>query len=200
MRIGIGRNSRLPVIKEGDYSFSPFILPRLLKVRREWKRLGLRMDGVTLGNLVAEKETGVWDRTYLPPFPLTGKTILDIGASCGDTAKFYLDHGAKKVICIESSPSRIAMLQHNSKVLNIEIVPRAFKISDLFQFRYDFIKCDIEGWELLFIDYADILKPCVLESHTWMSTDLFMEKGFRCLTEPNAMTGECLMCNWKEVI
>ena len=35
-------------------------------------------------------------------FLVRGKTVLDVGAGCGETAFFYRLYGAKKVVAIEA--------------------------------------------------------------------------------------------------
>lgn len=46
------------------------------------------------------KEWDVWKKHYITPFPLKGKTVLDIGAGSSETALLCL-HGASKVIAME---------------------------------------------------------------------------------------------------
>ena|SRR3972149_8422349 len=98
-----------------------------------------------------ETELDLWHKYYIPPEGVEGKTILDLGAGCGETALFYLLHGAKKVICVESDKDCISLLAKNymtNPILgnhNIQII----------QSHIDFIKIDIEGSE----------KDMVIESH-----------------------------------
>ena len=65
--------------------------------------------------------------------------MLDAGAGCGETALFYLNHGAKHVICVEPPGEALRMLKKNfggdSRVTIVES-------------SVDLIKCDIEGAEL----------------------------------------------------
>jgi hypothetical protein len=44
------------------------------------------------------------------------------------------------------------------------------------------------------IDYLPSY-PCVLEVHNYWISDQFAKKGFKHLTEPGVMLGECLMAN-----
>ncbi len=87
-------------------------------------------------------ELAVWHKAYLP----VGRTVLDLGAGCGETAQFYLNHGAEKVICIEPNPECLRLLHQNFDgddrihIVNAKI---------------DSIKCDIEGSE----------KDMVIETH-----------------------------------
>ena len=84
--------------------------------------------------LAVHLELEGWHKWYLP----VENTVLDIGAGCGETAFFYLNHGAKKVICIESSPKAVELLKKNfgqdSRVIIVDA-------------HVDSIKIDIEGSE-----------------------------------------------------
>ena len=53
-----------------------------------------------------------WEQLYvLPDFDFKGKTILDVGCGCGETAHFYYDKGAGKIIGIEPDPVAAAYFQ-----------------------------------------------------------------------------------------
>jgi predicted RNA methylase len=83
---------------------------------------------------ILENELEMWHRCYLP----CGKTVLDLGAGNGETALFYLNHGAEKVVCIEGDPKAIPALQHNfGKDIRVIIVPLLL----------DHVKMDIDGGE-----------------------------------------------------
>jgi predicted RNA methylase len=83
-------------------------------------------------NLVAELEQ--WHAQYLP----VSGTVLDLGAGCGETALFYLNHGATQVICIEGDPRASSCLKQNfGNDSRVTIVPHYVSS----------IKVDIEGWE-----------------------------------------------------
>jgi hypothetical protein len=67
-----------------------------------------------------------------------GKVVLDIGAGCGETAQFYLNHGAEKVICVEGSKNCLVNLRKNfQNDQRIIVVP----------YFVDKIKIDIDGSE-----------------------------------------------------
>ena len=81
-----------------------------------------------------ETELKMWHETYLP----VGKTVLDVGAGCGETAFFYLNHGADHVICVESDPEAVAHLKKNfGGDSRVTILP----------FQVNSIKIDVEGSE-----------------------------------------------------
>jgi SAM-dependent methyltransferase len=81
-----------------------------------------------------ETELQRWHEWYLP----VGHTVLDLGAGCGETAFFYLNHGAKRVIAVEYDPEALRLLREN------------FASDDrvtIIDARIDSIKSDIEGSE-----------------------------------------------------
>jgi len=93
---------------------------------------GLELDDEH--RVTVEHELQGWHEWYLP----VEKTVLDLGSGCGETAFFYLNHGASKVICIESDPKALELLKRNfggdSRVVIVEA-------------HVDSIKIDIEGSE-----------------------------------------------------
>jgi predicted RNA methylase len=86
---------------------------------------------------------------YLPKFSLENKTVLDIGACCGETANIYLKAGAKKVICIEPDHERLKCLDFNRANLcwNVEVISEKANPKHIIESKPDLIKCDIEGYE-----------------------------------------------------
>jgi hypothetical protein len=124
-------------------------------------------------------ETEDWIQ-YYKPIDVNGLTVLDIGAGEGETAKFYIEHGAKKVICVE--PSRIAfgVLKDNA-ARHSEIMPinKSFSLSDL-SLSHDFLKIDIEGYEELLLNIR-LEQPAVIELHGLQLRDKFQQKGFRII-------------------
>jgi len=86
------------------------------------------MQGVT-------QELENWHRFLIPHM---GKTQLDIGAGCGETAHLYLLHGAIKVICIEGNKNCLINLKKN-----FEHDPRVTIIEHF----VENIKIDIDGGE-----------------------------------------------------
>lgn len=79
-------------------------------------------------------ELSMWHRCYLP----VGKVVLDVGAGCGETAFFYLNHGAQRVICIEADNEALEMLRRNFGADDRVVIVSA---------KLDSIKIDIEGGE-----------------------------------------------------
>src|SRR6266571_5931155 len=87
-------------------------------------------------------ELAVWHKAYLP----AGRTVLDLGAGCGETAQFYLSHGSELVLAVESDEKALECLRENFKDnKHVIILP----------YHVDKIKVDIEGAE----------KDMVLETH-----------------------------------
>jgi predicted RNA methylase len=51
--------------------------------------------------------------THLPPFDLKDKTVLDVGATNGEVAYWFIQvHHAAKVLCIESDPAALELLNN----------------------------------------------------------------------------------------
>jgi len=122
-----------------------------------------------------------------------GKTVLDVGAYNGDSARLFLKNGAKKVVCIESNPDYAKLIN----IPNTVVIVEPFKLEHL-SMPHDCCKFDIESWEIDLLPVADKLKPTVLESHGWWITEKFKQKGFRVITEQGYPTGLgiCMMVNY----
>jgi predicted nicotinamide N-methyase len=76
------------------------------------------------------REWQSWKSWYLPPWSLKGKTVLDVGAGCGETALFYYLHGASRVIAIEPQSSLTHLLRKNMARNNwdMEVVEGLFQM------------------------------------------------------------------------
>jgi hypothetical protein len=64
---------------------------------------------------IVESELEMWHQNYLPDgkdLP-PGSIVLDAGAGCGETAFFFLQHGAARVVSIEGDPKILYALRHN---------------------------------------------------------------------------------------
>jgi hypothetical protein len=178
IKIRLSKRKHLPVLQINNSANSfPFWKYRTIK---KIEASGLSLDSLGESVLISELPTGI----YTPPFNLAGKTVLDIGATDGETAYWFMHkHNAKKVICIECDEKRLVHLRKNKAVLgNIEVIAERFKLEHLRNLEYDFIKCDVEGYEMVLIDFinqGNILKPCVLEAHSSWIKDQFLNKGFK---------------------
>jgi SAM-dependent methyltransferase len=121
-----------------------------------------------------------WEKHYLP-LDIRNKTILDIGAGEGETAFFFLSHGATKVISIERDAHVFKMLKNNA-LRHPKIIPinKAFTLSDL-EIKADFAKIDIEGYEEVLLSLDKMPCPTVLEIHGQQLQDKFAAKGWQVL-------------------
>jgi ribosomal protein L11 methylase PrmA len=119
----------------------------------------------------AIEESSVWERFYAP-IPLKEKTVLDIGAGCGETAAFYFSKGASKVTAIEPNPQASKLLQANAMAnsWNLDSICDVFKVEHL-SIPHDFVKIDCEGGEKNLLENGDLLGPCVIESHSPLITE-----------------------------
>jgi SAM-dependent methyltransferase len=124
------------------------------------------------------RESPEWHEFYLP-ICIKDLTILDVGAGEGETARFFLDNGAKKVICIESCHEAFKYLRENS-VTHHQIVPinKFFELSDLSDHSFDFLKMDIEGYEESLLQ-TKLSCPAVIEVHGLQLRDKFKKAGWR---------------------
>jgi SAM-dependent methyltransferase len=122
-----------------------------------------------------------WENQYLPPYGVKDKTILDIGAGAGETAKFFLDHGAKNIIAVEINPYALPSLRRNASKHHITVIEKPFATSML-QLPHDYMKMDIEGYEtsLLMDDCLEwYKKPCIVEAHNKFIIDGLTKAGFQ---------------------
>jgi precorrin-6B methylase 2 len=117
------------------------------------------------------REWQAWKNWYLPPWSLKGKTVLDVGAGCGETALFYYYHGAKKVIAVEPQAVLAPFLKRNMtrNEWDMQIVEGRFQLSML-EWDFDFMKMDGEGVENMLLR-AESLPPCAIEVHNRIVTD-----------------------------
>jgi hypothetical protein len=124
-----------------------------------------------------------WEKYYLPEFSLEGKTVLDVGAGCGETAYFYFLHGARRVIAVEIDPVQVELLKGNAELNGwnknghqFNIIPSAFDVEDLRREKFDFAKVDIEGGEVDLLKLDEIRFPLVLEAHGTGLRDQLVKK------------------------
>jgi|GEM_PF-1731011 hypothetical protein len=126
-------------------------------------------------------ETHDWMKHYLP-IDLRGKVVLDIGAGEGETAMFFLQHGASKVVCIEAEPEAYSYLEINQRKhpKTITAIHSKFEPSHL-KIPHDFLKMDIEGYEEAILGIK-LENPAVLEVHGLQLCDKFEAQGWRIHT------------------
>ena len=108
-----------------------------------------------------------WERDYIPDGGLRGKTVLDVGAGCGETALLFLRAKASKVICIEPDEFAYDALVVNAAMNNWNVVMAIqdnFHAEYIEKFKPDFCKIDCEGGERELLK-LDRLPPMVLEIH-----------------------------------
>ena len=122
------------------------------------------------------REWRAWKNWYLPPWSMYGKTVLDVGAGCGETALFYYIHHASRVIAVEPETSLAPLLHQNKdrNRWNMEIVGRPFDRSML-RWDFDFMKMDAEGCETQLLS-VESLPPCAIEVHDRSTTDELHER------------------------
>ncbi len=122
------------------------------------------------------REWRAWKNWYLPPWSLAGKTVLDVGAGCGETALFYYLHGASRVIAIEPQTSLVPLLRKNMSrnKWDMKVVEGPFDLSML-DWSFDFMKMDGEGCETHLLT-ANTIPPCAIEVHDKVIVDGLKER------------------------
>ncbi len=188
---GFSERKHLPAVKVGRVSFP------LWKYRFA-KRLSKMLSTLSLDDYARDIlyfELEQFEKYYLPPFSLQDKIVLDLGACCGESAYFFLQKGAQKVLCVEPDSNRAKLIQENKEKLNlnIDIINDFFNPKHLL-LRHDFVKCDIEGQELVLISCIKELKPCVVEVHSSSIEQSFKENGFFAVFRQK--NGFALMANY----
>jgi hypothetical protein len=185
----------VPALYIGKRGLFPHEYVRIAWQMRDWKieksdadsyvvkhgETSLLLTDWHVGDIICQWKQ--WEKYYLPEFSLEGKTVLDVGAGCGETAYFYFLHGAKRVIAVEVDPVQLELLKGNAELNGwnddghqLNIIPRAFEVEDLRREKFDFAKIDIEGGEadLLALDEIDF--PMVLEAHGAYLRDKLAQK------------------------
>ena len=147
---------------------------KTLKISHDIRNKGWNFSQNRLHSLIAEQES--WVKHYLP-IALKKKTVLDVGAGEGETAKLFLENGATHIIAIECSNLAYPLLEMNSKKFSITPLHKRFSLSDL-NLPCDFAKFDIQGYEEALLD-ADPPFPCVAEIHGAQLRDKFRLKGWK---------------------
>jgi len=139
-----------------------------------------------------------WDRWYIPPTGIAGKTVLSIGEGEGDTALFYLQHGAKKVIAVEIWPPAVERLVENAKANSwpVEVIAKPFSL-DMLSLDYDVMKMDIEGCEELLLrpEVEGLSGLASIEAHSKELIDSLSKKFFMRRVDNQNPTFSVLV-NW----
>ncbi len=179
--LGLSNKRKLPVWKIHDWTFALWDILNLQRVRHRFEELRLRKtdDGhyvVTMYGfpmklqryyaVAVVNEMAYFEEDYCSVIDLRGKTVLDVGCGNGETALVFLQHGARKVIGIDSDRDSCKFARYNrdNLSLNMEIINEPFALEHL-DIPHDLVKMDIEGGEALLMNYRGDLGPIVLEAH-----------------------------------
>lgn len=191
VKIGLSRRKRVPVlyILDGTYLLHKALIllwnSRWVNEKdkhKEYTTLETRTNALKLTYQHATymvREWREWEKYYLPSFSLGGKTVLDVGAGCGETALLFFWFGAKKVIAIEPDSKAVEYLRENTAInkWNVEIIPERFSLKHL-KLDFDFVKIDVEGDEEMLLSLQKLDKPCVVEVHGDKLLKRFTEKDW----------------------
>ncbi len=198
-RVGLGKKSHLPVFKILDFSFGPMTMLKVI-----WSTSGFSLKDIGDSAMVSTgrsklklnrrkaalmvSEWKLWNDYYLPSSGVAGKTVLDVGAGCGESTALMFEKGAKMVVCVEPSQEEVAYLRENIKTngWNCEVIPSGFDLSML-KSEIDFVKMDCEGCEAALIG-LEKLPSVIAEVHSVELKDKFIEKGMRVTKEMSEHT------------
>jgi hypothetical protein len=144
---------------------------RIANSIQDWSFSQFRIDMI-------KSETADWQKHYLP-IDLQGKVVLDVGAGEGETAMFFLRHGASKVICIEPCAEAYGYLLINQKSHPFRIIAinKKFDLNHL-DIPHDFLKMDIEGYEEVLLG-VKLNTPAAVEIHGLQLCDKFEVAGWK---------------------
>jgi len=199
-KIGFSRKKKLPCLWFTDKTYSPHKIFSLLEKGYSWTILDMNKEkdymrikhregfeffsDLYYGNLIIN-EWCDWKKAYFMPFSLKGKTILDVGAGCGETAFFFFVNGAEKVICIEKQEKLLKYLLKNKNYnnWNLKVVIDSFNLGYL-NLDFDLAKIDIEGNERELLN-TEIDFPLCLEVHNKKLEEEFAKRGFKKVWKMN---------------
>jgi len=145
-----------------------------LQLKRRLAHEGWRFNKFRF-NVILDESVD-WVKHYLP-IKVQGKTVLDVGAGAGESARFFLLHGAKEVVCVEPNPYAFKDLKLNATYHQIVPINDYFKLGHL-AFTHDFAKIDIEGYEEILLNVKP-QKPMVVEVHSVPLAERFKVAGWR---------------------
>ena len=124
-----------------------------------------------------------YDYTYRN-LDVLGKTILEFGGEVGSTASYFLRHGAKRVISVESNKGWYDRLVENAKQMDGRCTPIHLHLSNsadleklIKEYKPDILHMDIEGYEKYLLELSDELW------NTIPTIDLEVHKDFVMLFE-----------------
>ncbi len=131
--------------------------------------------------------TDAWETHYVPDSSLKGKVVMDVGAGCGESVLFFLEHGARRVVAVEPwAPARDMLVKNVTKNgWPVEVVGLPFNLDMLERYPHDFLKVDAEGDEVVLADVAtEHISPCAVESHSAEITAKLMKAHPRFRRSP----------------
>lgn len=183
------------------------LIPKILRYRVGQE---IRIDGWRFNldyGIVYLRERDTW-RDYLPPGGLKGKIVLDVGAGCGETAKYFLENGARAVYAVENNEEALTYLRLNAEGRPIHVEAEAFDPFKHILGQIDLVKLDIEGYEISLLTWLEAYPKAnlniVLEAHNVWMRDRFQALGFTQIRPPwitkDSQGGfpTCIMYRWKK--
>ena len=208
VKFGLSRKRHLPVIwVAGITNFRPYRLDIFLKCRGftltkiDDKHVVIGKNGLEFillqeyANILIHEFID-WHRDYKFPSTLKNKTIMDIGAGCGESIFYFALKGCRNFIAVEPNTQCANLLRKNAKnnSLNVKVYNDIFRKNHLDE-PFDFIKCDCEGGESILLE-QEISKPISLEVHGLDLIKKFQEKHFKTVTNASDNSPICIMRNF----
>ena len=197
VKIRLSKRKKVPVFYILDSSYLPHkAVAFLLRARRmgvieekddcvivEYSRVRLKLLKQHAVEFIKYWE--VWRKCYLPKFSLEGKTVLDVGAGCGETAMLFFMHGAEKVVAVEPDSKAVECLRENIErnKWNVEVIPECFSLEHL-KLQFDYMKMDCEGCEEMLLHIPELNKPSVIEVHKNDLLRQFEGRGWKKICSP----------------
>ena len=143
----------------------------------------------TIKSMTNENMVNHWEESRFS-ISYKDKTILDLGASYGDAAEYFIFCEAKSVICVECHKPYFDVLVENSKRFSGKIVPVNLMITSpqdvemlIRQYKPDIIKSDIEGAEIHIVNMSNevwkYVPEYIVETHElygYMKTNVLRDK------------------------
>ncbi len=131
------RKSAMMLPKSGSES-RLFLLPGSATLTYMGKRLAFEYNSAAL-RIVPLALMEIFTYEPYKELKVRGREVVDVGASVGDTAIYFLTRGARKVYCFDRDAYRISVLRRNLKRNRLQ------KYVKVFQGEFDARKLKLKG-------------------------------------------------------
>jgi hypothetical protein len=122
------------------------------------------------------------------------KIVLDVGADVGSTALFFIERGAKNIICVDTDTSGLTKnaqeIPQISKIVNVNIQDK-YTMERVLLETADIVKMDIEGAEMWLLE----VDPRILQQHK----EYIIEIHGSCIHHTPVCDPQCLYTYIKDM-